>query len=332
MTPSELVSLYENGFQGYVPSEAADRALADHLRATGRYASAADAISDFALEGRGVGQLTLLYLAAERLYPGCLPGGSQGRGSCVAWSTRNAALMSFCAQLLYGANDQRFAAPEVSAEAAHAGVFSTEGIYWFRRHGRDGWQCSAAAEVATKECGLLVRQPYPDLGIDLTRYNASTEGRWGATLPPLEVRQECARHLCQNATVVSGLEQLSDMLAAGYAVSTCGSDAYFKDPDPEWGVCRRNPRDTWYHAMAVCALDSRPDTVRRWGTPLVGVQNSWGDYLSRQAVVNGTNHLLPVGAFWTPWSDFDGRYMVALGPSVGWPAAQLPDWGLGRII
>lgn len=196
MNPQELVDLYDSGFKGFEPDWRADADLIDHIKSVGGYASAADAIDDYKLTDNGKGKLSLPYLAAEELYPHCLPGGAQGRGSCVAWSTRNAALVSYCAYLRYGTNTESFTAPVVSDVAIDNGVFSTESVYWWRRKNSDGWQCSAAAKVAVTECGLMERKPYPHLDLDLTRYSASTEGRWvqGFRRPmlPTSVPSTCA--------------------------------------------------------------------------------------------------------------------------------------------
>lgn len=331
MTPDELVNLYSSGFRGFEPNPKVDEAFASHLRATGGYANAGDACDDYRLSGSGAGKLWLTYVAADEMYPGCLPGGRQGRGSCVAWSTRNAALVSYCAYLRYGSNAQRYSAPAISPEGVANGVFSTEAIYWFRRKNSDGWQCSAAAQVATEECGLLERRAYPDVGLDLTVYSALTEGRWGASPPPGEVRELCKKHLCQDATVASTWEQARDLLANGFALSSCGGEAFVRTRD-EWGVCERDRGDSWAHAMALVGADDRPEAHAKYGCGLVAVQNSWGDYLKGEDRVYGTSKRLPVGAFWARWTDVKDRYLVALGPAHGWAAKKLPNWGLEDIV
>lgn len=330
MTISELIKSYEAGLQGFIADPVADAELASFLRESGGYAKAGDAIDDYSLRDTGKDRLSLPYLAALTYYPGCLPGGAQGRGSCVAWSTRNAALVSYCSYLMYGPNTERFRPPVVSPVAQANGVFSTEGIYWFRRKPTDGWNCSAAAQVVVKECGLLTRQAYHEVGLDLTEYSASTEGRWGLTIPPENVRAICSQHLVSNATVADGWEEVRDMLANGFALTTCGGESFSKQRDA-FGVCKRTP-EGWAHAMAFVAADDRPDIRQRYGCGLVLLANSWGDYLSGPDIVQGTNFKIPVGSFWARWEDVKDRYCVALGPSKGWPAAKLPDWGLGGVI
>lgn len=333
-TPShvseQLLALYAGGFKGYIPDAEADRSFEVYLRDSGGYANAGDAIDDYSLAGTGAGKLSLPFIAATRLFPGCLPGGAQGRGSCVAWSTRNAALVSYCSYIVYGPNSERFSPPLVSQTAIDNGVYSTEGLYWFRSHGGDGWQCSAAAKVAVEKCGLLVRQAYPELGLDLTEYSAHTEGKWGMTQPPENVREVCRQHLVASATVAKGWEQVRDMLANGFALSTCGGESWSRDRD-ELGVSRRSP-EGWAHAMAAIAADDRPEIRERYGCGLLLIANSWGAWNRGPDKIRGTEFRIPVGSFWARWDDCKDRYFVALGPSKGWPASKLPDWGLGGVI
>jgi hypothetical protein len=329
-TAAEVIDNYDQGFKGVVPNPAADRSLITYLITHGGYAKASDAIANSGLAGSGAGKVFLPYLAAMQMYPNCLPGGAQQRGSCVAWTTRNAALVSYCAYLMYGKNAERYVPPVVSKKACENGVASTEGIYWFRGYDSDGWQGSAAAEVAISQCGLLIRQPYPELDLDLTEYSPVTEGRWGAHAPPANVQAACKQHLCSNATVANTYEEVRDLLANGYAISTTGSEAFSKNRD-DWGVCRRS-NATWYHAMAYIACDDRPETIAKWGCGLVLVQNSWGSYLVGEDTVHGTGYKIPVGSFWARWKDVEDRYCCALGPAVGWPANKLPDLGLDGIV
>lgn len=332
MTTPDIVKQYESGLQGFVPDEAADRSFAEYLSEHGGYANAGDAIDDYGLFGAGEGKLSLPFLAAMNYYPGCLPGGFQKRGSCVAWSTRNAALVSYCAYIAYGKNDERFVLPQVSPLAIENGVASTEGVYWFRGKASDGWQCSSAAQVAIENCGLLIRQRYDEVGLDLTQYDVNLEGRWGLARPPEAVQEICRQHLCSSATVAKGWEQVRDMLANGYALSTCGMEAFTGERDA-YGVCQRDHGKSWAHAMAAIAADDRREIVERYGCGLVLIQNSWpASYLRGPNIIIGTSFRIPASAFWAKWDDVKNRYFVALGPSKGWPANKLPDWGLGGIL
>lgn len=324
------VAAYESGFKGFIPDVKADDEFAAYIRDHGGYSRAGDAIDDYGLRDSGKGKLSLPHIAALQLFPGSLPGGRQMRGSCVAWSTRNAAAVSYAGHLIYGSNPERFAPPVVSPVGIQNGVYCTENIYWFRRKSSDGWQCSSAAQVVIAESGLMLRQNYPELGLDLTEYNPTTEGKWGLTLPPANVRDACQKHLVGSATVCEGWESVRDMLANSYAISSCGMESFSRERDA-YGVCQRT-REGWAHAMAVIGADDRPEIVERYGCGLALIQNSWGDYLKGPDAIMGTGLRIPVGSFWAKWVDIKDRYFVALGPAKGWPAQKLPDWGLKGIL
>jgi hypothetical protein len=333
MTEDNIYQQYRGGkLLGYTPDPKADAAFDTFLRRNGYYANAGDAVDDYHLAEVGKDVVSLPYLAAMSMYPGCLGRQWQKRGSCVAWSTRNALMVSYCAYLKYGDNAEKFAAPTLSQTAIDNGAFSTEGIYWFRRHGSDGWQCSAAAQVATEECGLLERRNYQEIGIDLTQYDPRTEGRWGASLPPQNVRDLCNDHISGNATVCKTWEQVRSMVASGYALSTCGMEA-FKFQRDEYGLCKRDHFDSWAHAMAVIGVDDRPEVRQRYSSGLVLVQNSWPpEMVTGPDVVAGTSKRIPPCSFWARWEDFKNRYIVALGPSKGWTPAKMPNWGGEEIL
>ena len=334
MTPfrvsEQIIKDYERGFRGVYDNPQADADLAAFLQANGGYASAGDAITTYGLAESGSGKVSLPYLAALYFYPNCLPGGAQGRGSCVAWNTRNAALVSYCSYLLFGQNVEKFRPPVVSPVAIDNGVASTEAIYWFRHHSGDGWQGSEAAQVAIEKAGLVLRQKYPDVGLDLTEYNAKTEGQWGMTEPPENVRAVLKNNLVSNATVCKTYNEVRDMLANGFALSTTGSEA-FTDHRDAYGACNRS-NGTWFHAMAAIAVDDREEIVSRYGGGLICLQNSWGNYLSGPDKVMGTNFRIPTGSFWARWKDVSERYFIAMGPAKGWPASRMPDWGLGGVV
>lgn len=335
MTEESIVDQYRRGLRGYIPDPAKDAAFESHLRQTHGYFLAGDAADDYGLNDIGKDVVSLPYLAAMDIYPGCLPGGRQKRGSCVAWATRNALMVSFCSYLKYGENHERYAAPKLSDTAISHGAFSTEAIYWFRGHGSDGWQGSEAALVATTKSGLVARQKYDDLGLDLTVYNVNTEGRWGASPPPQSVRDVCVQHISGSATVCKSWHEVRSMVGAGYALQTCGMEAFEMTRD-QYGVAARDHRDSWSHAMAVIAVDDRPSIRSMYSSDgksgLVLVQNSWGDVVTGPDVVFGTGKTIPAGSFWARWEDFRERYCVAFGPSKGWAAMKVPNWGTENIL
>lgn len=327
----EARRLYERGLEGAYSDPASEAELLSTITKMGGQAHAFAACSEYNLFGSGAGKVSLPYLAALEMYPGCLPGGAQQTGDCVSWSSRSAMLVSYCAALRYGDNAERFVHPQVSDAARTAGVFSTESLYWFRQHGGQGWNCGAAAKVMLEKSGMLVRKNYPEIDLNLETYSGRMAQRWGASSPPAEVIAVTSKNLLRNATVCRTYEEVRDLIAAGFAISTCGSEA-FQGTRNQYGICNRS-MSIWRHAMSLIACDDREETVRREGCGLVCVQNSWGPKaVDGPDVVYGTPFKIPPGSFWARWNDVAGRYMVAVGSGIGWPAAKFPDWGLTSVI
>lgn len=330
----DCVKLYENGFRGAWSDPAGEASLAAEIAAAGGYRTASTAIFAGGFSGTGEGVLSLPHLAAERLYPGLFPGGSQGRGDCVSWSLRSSATTSYCSSMLYGENPERFAPPKVSDEARAAGVFSTEVFYWLRGWGGEGWTGPAAAKAALSKVGLVARQNYPEIGIDLEKYSSKTAGRWGASSPPESVIAVTNKHLLTTATICKSWEDVRDMCANGYGIMTTGSEAFSMKRDAELGICRRTSQ-TWQHAMSIIACDDREEVRQKAGCStggLVLILNSWGNYCGDAFPIYGTRWKIPPGSFWARWEDVANRYMVAMGGTRGFEAQPIPRWSLGGII
>ena len=327
---ADIIAAYEAGFPGAYRDTDATARLAEHIEDEGGYAEGGAACAAASLVGDGAGKLSLPYMAALQLYPGVLPGVKQERGDCVTFNSRTASLVSYCASLVYGENSSHDDAPPASPIAIHNGLFSTESWYWYRGYDGDGWSCAAAAEVGMKFGGLVLRQNYPDLGINLEEYSPGMAGKWGRTPPPGEVRAVTSQHLLKNATVCNTWEQVRDLLANGYGISTCGGESWSFTRDDN-GVCRRTPQG-WAHAIAAIGADDRDITRKKYGCGLLLLQNSWGEYLSGSRKILGSDLMIPPGSFWALWDDCSSRTCIALSTGKGWKANLLPDWGLGGIV
>jgi len=330
----DCVALYERGFAGAYANPEAAAMLAADITNAGGHRRAYSAIHAGGFQGAGEGVLSIPFIAATRLYPGCLPGGNQQRGDCVTWNLRNAALVSYCASMVYGDNAERYAPPVVSELARSSGVIATEPWYWMRQHSGEGWSCAEAARVALSTVGLVVRKNYPEIGIDLEQYSGRTAGRWGSSSPPESILAVTKQHLLTTATVCQSWEDVRDLLANGYGISTCGSEAFSQTRDKELGLCRRS-NSTWQHAMAFIAADDREEVKKKAGCKtggLVLVQNSWSNYCGDEFPIYGTRWKIPAGSFWARWEDVANRYMVAVGGSRGFEAQAVPRWSLGGVI
>lgn len=330
----DVVAAYETGFTGAYSNPEAATALRDQIAAAGGIPDGAMACSEYGLEETGKDKLSLPVLEILKLYPGCLPGGSQGRGDCVSWSTRNACLGTMCCEITSGVPDPNSnrleGAPEVSDTARINGVLSTEAFYNWRRHGGDGWSCSEAAQVALNDSGLWLRKPYEEINVDFTAYSAKNAGIYGRSPPPSSWLEVGKNHRVQTVTEVEEYEPLRDLLANGYCVSSCGGESFSSDRDIN-GVSPRTAKG-WAHALAYLAVDDRAEIKKLYGEPLILVQNSWGNWNDGGRRIFGTFVDIPIGSFWAKWSDIKNRYMIAISGVNGWPPKKLKNYGaLGNI-
>lgn len=329
----DVVAAYESGFVGATCDPEATERLQAKIAAAGGLPSGAMACSAYGLTGSGAGKLSLAFRAIDDVYPDALPGGAQGRGDCVSWSTRNACLLTMCTDIMSGEPDEVSGklegAPAVSDEARINGVLSTEAIYNWRRHGGDGWMCSESVDVVMRESGLWLRKKYDEIGVDFTRYSSKNAGIYGRSTPPESWLSIGKNHLVRTATVLESFEELRDMIANGYGVTSCGGEG-FSNQRNEDGVSPR--KGSWAHAMAYGAVDDRDVIKQKYGEPLVMLIQSWGEWNSGPRRILGTNIDIPVGAFWVKWSDIKNREMIALSGVPGWPPKKLKDYGsIGRI-
>lgn len=330
----DVMAAYEKGFVGAYANPEAAEALRDQIKAAGGIPDGAMACQAYGLEETGKGKLSLPVLEILKLYPDCLPGGAQGRGDCVSWSSRNAGLGTMCCEITSGKPDQQSGklegAPEVSDTARLAGVLSTEAIYNWRRHGGDGWSCAEAAQVMLNDSGLWLRQAYPEINVDFTTYSARSAGIYGSRTPPESWRTIGRPHLVQTLTEPEDYEVMRDLLANGYCISSCGGESFSAERDLN-GVSKRTPKG-WAHAMAYLGVDDRPEIIKLYGEPLVLTQNSWGNWNDGSRRIFGTVVDIPIGSFWAKWSDIKNRYMIAISGVNGWPPKKLKSFGARGYI
>jgi hypothetical protein len=348
----DIQKAYETGLAGCY-SDPEDRAkFLDEQKAITGYSAIGPASSDNQWAGSGAGKLIIPFVYVLEAYPGCWPGPAQQRGDCVSHSTKNAALGSMVLECIAGKPDEvtgkREDIPEVSPEGIKNGVLSTEAIYWYRRHGGDGWMCPDACRVLQKESGCWLRQDYAELGFDLTKYDAKLAGKWGSSPPTGAVAEQGKKNLCRAFAEAPSTAERRDALANGYFLSTCGGESYSKTRDKN-GVSRKTP-EGWAHAIACIGYDDRPATVQEYGCPLELLLNSWSIWNSGQreirdsasfvpqskkqewitkGIVNAQtgNIMIPEGAFWALSTETRNRDCWAVSSVAGWPRKNLPDWG-----
>lgn len=324
---------YLAGFVGAYADPAAAERVDAFLLAQGQSPNGGDTCVRYGLSGTGAGKLWPVWNTIDRIFPGSLPASAQTRGDCVSHSTRNACLATVACEIAAGQADEITGliegAPEITEAGRLDGVLSTEAIYWWRRHGGDGWSCDSAVEVVLKESGLWLRKPYETLGIDLTTYNGDIAGKWGSKTPPAEVAAIGRDHLVRTATRAGSFAEVRDLLANGYGITSCGGESFENKRDQN-GVSKRTSQG-WAHAMAYLGVDDRDVIKEAYGEPLVLVQNSWAKWNTGARAVLGTPLEIPHGSFWAKWSDIRNRSAIAFSGVNGWPAQRLPNW-TGEVL
>lgn len=332
MSEFNPLEAYSSGLMGCRQDLRADEEFVDSILRHGGDPDGGHVAQTWEFEGRGKGKLSLLFPAVEKVFPGAFPGPTQLTGDCVARATANCLLTTLSCEIADGKPDEVTGviegAPELPAEGIKQGAVAAESLWAWRGYDSDGWVCSKSAQVATNQ-GFLIRKPYPELAIDLTRYTEKTIRLGGSRPPSQKWLDESSKYIARTATVVKGREQVRDFLNAGYAVFNC-SALGFERTRNEDGVSRQV--GVWHHAQLFHGYDDRPETIRKYGQALVLWQNSWAIWNKGPRRIMGTQIDIPHGAFWALASTIDKCACIALSSVAGWPARQLPDYGAkGRI-
>lgn len=297
---------YEHGLAGARKDPEADRLFDERAPS---FASAAGRIL-----GSGQGKVALLYKYVLKFDEDAYID-AQKTGDCVSHGTRNAIDATRAIEILIKGEAEGFYTKS-----------ATEGIYGSRGHSGQGMSCSGAANWVTTEGGLLLRQNYPEIGIDLSDYKTSYKlgMGWGRSGVPREVTAEAAKHRVRTASRIRTIEEARDALANGYGIAACSGLGFESTRDSE-GIARR--RGSWAHCMAWLGVDAAPSTVDKYGGPLFLVQNSWG----YRWISGPKRHDQPDGSFWITPKDAmsilraNGAY--AFSNVDGFPPQKIPDWG-----
>jgi hypothetical protein len=303
-SPKELLEAYTNGLMGAVCDPEDIRRLLGELPMP-MFGAAA-----YELEFSGEGKLSLPFKSLLKFDPGFGPAENQTTGDCVSHAVRNAVDVTRAVEIDIKGQPESF-------EARGA----TEGIYQSRGHTSQGMTCSGAARYVNQTGGLLIRKDYGD--VDLTKYNSSIGAR--LSMPQSIYKTEASKHPVNTTSMVTTVEEARDAIANGYALACC-SQVGFSSVRDENGISAR--KGSWAHAMAWIACD---DTREIYDETLFLIQNSWG-------VWNGgpKRHGQPDGSFWVRERDarsiLSARGSFVFSDVSGFPARQLPDYGLGGWV
>ena len=297
----ELVDAYENGFVGAECDPEETKQLLAQLQSP-LFGAAA-----YELDRSGEGQLSLPFKSLLKFDKGFGPAERQTTGDCVSHATRNAIDITRAVEIHIKEQPESF-------EARGA----TEAIYQSRSHMGQGMTCSGAAKYVNQLGGILIRKNYGS--VDLSEYNSALGAK--KRIPNEIYKTEARKHQVKTISLVSTVEEARDALANGYALSCCSMVGFSSSRDKN-GISAR--KGSWAHAMAWIACD---DTRKIYDETLFLIQNSWGKW-------NGgpKRHGQPDGSFWVREKDaraiLNARGSFVFSDVAGFPAKQLPDYGVG---
>lgn len=323
---------YSHGLIGSYADPRADEEFVDSIIRHGGDPDGGQVAHAWEFADKGKGKLTMLFPAVEEIFPGCFPGPPQLTGDCVSRAAANCLLVSIGMEIADERPDEVSGLvegpPDIPELGVRQGVVSSESIWAWRGYDRDGWICSKAAQVAGEQ-GFLVRKPYPELSIDLTKYTEQTIRLGGSRRPSDKWLAESKQYIARTATILNSREQVRDFLFAGFCVMNCSSLGFERTRNED-GVSRQI--GTWHHAQIFHSYDDRPETIQKYGEPLVGWQNSWGAWNTGPRRVRGTNIDLPPGGFWARASTIDQCQCIALSSVAGWPRRKHTTFGAAGNI
>lgn len=324
----KLIEMYDSGYRGCIY----DPTARDELFSAQPYPDGELAASQFGLAESGAGKLSLPYKPAYDHWPECWPCPGQQTGDCVSHAGKNSGIVLIGAEVAAGVPDPVTniveSWPEVTKEAEREGVVACENIYGDRGHGGQGASCSRLIRHVTEWGGILLRQNYPELGIDLTRYTVRLGINWGRSQTPENVRAEARKHQIRTATDCPNHEVCRDFIANGYPIWVCSGYGWSSSRDENGYSVRRG---SWSHSWVIMAYDDREATKQKYGFPLALYNHDWGKWNSGGRRILGTDIDIPEGSMWIDARLLDNCDCTAMSNFDGFPARKLPDWGFQTL-
>lgn len=221
----------------------------------------------------------------------------QGIGDCVAWGAMHAV---WCSEAISW---------DLGLIAEPPLIPSTEAIYGGSRvearnkpEGSGGWSDGSYGGAAARwlrDWGVVYRQPFHDLGYDLTTYSADRAKQWGnygngGQGDKGRLDTVAKKHPARHVVAVRTWDELVAAITAGFPV-TIASNQGFASRTDESGVLEA--RGTWMHQMCIVGIrfaDKAPPGVKAVDAALV--LNSWGTKWISYAGKYPADQ--PDGSFW----------------------------------
>jgi hypothetical protein len=230
-------------------------------------------------EARGVD--TFLYRSAVRAHVArygkpwvC---GRQGIGDCVSWGWMHGIWIAQAVDWETG----RLAEPPLMPDTT--AIYGGSRVESRNKPGDGaspvgGWSdgsYGAAAARWVRDWGVVYREPFPDLGYDLTNYSAERAKQWGAYGAGGQgdkgrLDKLAKKHPAAHIAMVTTWEEACSAIEAGFPIPVA-SNVGFQSVTDEHGYAVAGP--TWNHEMLFCAV-----RYQRNGSPEDALLclNSWG--------------------------------------------------------
>lgn len=313
---SQLIQLYGQGFAGTIYDPAAD----EEMLAGQQWPDGEDAAYAFGLVGSGTGKLSIPFLPAYKHWPKCWPCPGQETGDCVSHAGKNSAIVLIGVECDLMQPDPVTGSiegwPVVTDEAEQQGVVACEPIYGYRGHSGQGASCSRLIDYTCKVGGIHLRQNYPELGIDLTRYTVRLGMNWGGRGTPSNVNEEGKKHQIRAATDCPTHVVCRDFIANGYPIWACSGMGWSSSRDENGYSVQRG---SWSHSWIIMGYDDRPETVSKYGFPLALYNHDWGRWNGGGRRILGTDIDIPEGSMWIKATLLDRCDCTAMSNMNGWP-------------
>lgn len=339
-SPEQCQAAYEAGMPFVSPDPEGEEVLEDYVKQQGGSYSGEDVAYGNNFAGAADGKdVVLLYQEAYRAsgVDDWIQGNpSQQVGDCVSHSTRNALMLSLACQVTNGNGGWPSDVPPDSYKKMTA--FTSVPLYLTRSNAPGhGWSCPTSVTNASKYMGMVVAKDYSNVsgvGVDYSKYSGSQTTKFGRGFPPNDYITPLSGHKVTSSCKVSGLENLLDMLASGFACTTCGGESWATGSSARNsdGYAKRTSKG-WSHALCYYGFVRTKEWMDKYNSVGIIIGNSWGSSSAGgNRKIMGRDDLpqLPKNCWIAPWKDCKNRHVTAVSAVSGWPPAKLKDWSAIR--
>lgn len=335
LTSQEVVARYQQGHAGATFEEAEREVLLDSMEEP----DGEKICRDFSLEEIGKGKLTLLFKPAQDKW-NVWPKPAQETGNCVGTAGANIGIILIGIDAVSGIPDEVTGNiegfPDISPLAVQQGAVAWEPIYGFRGHSGQGASCDRLIRYVMEIGGIMARQNYPEIDLDLTTMNTKLSINWGRRSTPDSVNKIGKLHQIRQETNITLHESARDIVAAGHPLWVCSGLSFSSNRD-ERGYSPRTSKG-WGHSWVIGGYDDRPQTVSHYGFPLALFMHDWAKWNSgpreiydTKDPITGTSILIPHGCMWIDARFLEKSHVTAMNSLNSWQAKPLPSYETGIL-